>query len=250
MSISRVNSLLIALSLLCSCTGHTESRKDADTLNERILNYWNGVDIATMDGDAREQMIVDCLYIMQHTDSATRKAAWDNLNAQLGYQLDRTVADYLGQPDSPLYSVEMFEEYLESLISVLPPDDMSHARAAYLLENIRKNRPGQQIADLGLTTERSTATSLHEIIKESVSDCLILFYDPDCDSCDETISQLSHNATASPYKIIAISVTDTLNPLPAKWISTRITDPDQLDNNFYLPTLPALYTVSPTGLIK
>lgn len=278
MSISRAVSLLIALlPALCSCSGRTQSIEDnsnADPLRDRIATYWDRTGINAMDENMREQSIVDYLYIVQHADSATRREAWHALNMQLDNSLDRTVSDYLGDPGSPIYAPEMLDEYLVSLLSETGTDDTTRARAEYLLENIRKNCPGDMIADLQLVCADGTVTSLHSLIAgTTVSGTgntggtvsgdvnttgagrprpthgyLIIFYDPECDSCDETIDALSAG-TAGGHTIIAISVTDAVKPLPSDWISTRAADPDALDEAFYHPSLPAIYTVTPTATI-
>ncbi|OKY85059.1 MAG: hypothetical protein BHV69_07180 [Bacteroidales bacterium 52_46] len=278
MSTSRAVSLLIALlPALCSCSGRTQSIEDngnPDQLRDRIATYWDSTGINAMDENMREQSIVDYLYIVQHADSATRREAWHALNIQLGNSLDRTVSDYLGDPGSPLYAPAMLDEYLVSLLSETGTDDTTRARAEYLLENIRKNRPGDVIADLPLVCSDGTATSLHNLIAGTAGSgagntggigsgddnttgagrprpthgYLIIFYDPECESCDETIEALSAG-TAGGHTIIAISVTDTVKSLPPDWISTRVLDPDTLDDAFYLPSLPAIYTVTPSATI-
>lgn len=278
MSTSRAVSLFIALlPALCSCSGRTQSIEDngnADPLRDRIATYWDSSGINAMDEDRREQSIVDYLYIVQHADSATRREAWHALNMQLDNSLDRTVSDYLGDPGSPIYAPEMLDEYLVSLLSEAGTDDTTRARAEYLLENIRKNRPGDVIADLQLVCADGTATSLHSLIagtavsgtgntggtvSEDVNTTgagrlrtthgyLIIFYDPECDSCDEKIYALSAHTPAN-HTIIAISVTDAVKPLPSDWISTRAADPDALDEAFYHPALPAIYTVTSTATI-
>lgn len=278
MSTSRAVNLLIALlAALCSCSGRTQSIEDKgnpDPLRDRIATYWDSTGINAMDDGMREQSIVDYLYIVQHADSATRREAWHALNMQLGYGLDRTVTDYLGDPGSPLYAPAMLDEYLVSLLSETGTDDTTRARAEYLLENIRKNRPGDVIADLPVVCADGTVTSLHSLIAgTTVSGTgntggtvsgdvnttgagrprpthgyLIIFYDPECDSCDETIDALSAR-THAHHTIIAISVTDAVKPLPSDWISTRAADPDALDEAFYHPSLPAIYTVTPSATI-
>lgn len=278
MSTSHAVNLLIALlPALCSCSGRTQSIEDngnADPLRDRIATYWDSTGINAMDENMREQSIVDYLYIVQHADSVTRREAWHALNIQLGNSLDRTVSDYLSDPASPLYAPAMLDEYLVSLLSETGTDDTTRARAEYLLENIRKNRPGDVIADLPVVCADGTVTSLHSLIAgTTVSGTgntggtvsgdvnttgagrprpthgyLIIFYDPECESCDETIDALSAG-TAGGHTIIAISVTDAVKSLPPDWISTRVLDPDTFDDAFYLPSLPAIYTVTPSATI-
>lgn len=254
---SRAVSLLTILMLLCSCSqsSRRENRpsEQTDTLPSRIATYWNGISLDSLSPDMREQLIVDYLYLIANVDSATRAGAWPCLNNALTDHPDRTVTDYLATPDSPLYSPDLLDEYLSQLVAALPPSDAGHVRAAYILENTRKNCPGHPIADLALISATGTRSSLHSILdsfpagkRDSMSDIVapVLFYDPDCDTCDSVINGLSQ--TQPQGEIIAISVTDAVKPLPVGWHSFRSASPDALDSLFYLPTLPALYLVDPT----
>ena len=254
---SRAVSLLaILLIMLCSCSQSAlrENRpsEQPDPLQSRIATYWSDIDPDTVSPDMREQLIVDYLYLIANADSAIRAVAWPRLNDVLADHPDRTVTDYLGSPDSPLYSSAMLDEYLSQLVASLPPSDAGHARAAYLLENTRKNRPGHPIADLVLISATGTRSSLHAILEsipaeerktQSSARALVLFYDPDCDTCDSVIADLSQSQPQT--EIIAVSVTDAVKPLPAGWHSFRAADPVALDSLFYLPALPALYLVDP-----
>lgn len=202
-----------------------------------------------MDSVTLEQSVVDYLYLVGHADSATRIYAWDILRSNLNNHPDKTVTDYLGEPDSPLYSPPMLEEYLECLIRSLPPDNLSHMRAEYLLANIRKNKPGGIISDIRLKTgRRDCNTTLHELIAECDKDCIVLFYDPGCMACDELIDRLSMMRSYQ-YRIIAISITDKAKIFNDDWISARVLNEDELDENFYLPSLPRMYLTTSTGVI-
>lgn len=253
---SRAVSLLSILMMLCSCSQsarrENRSAEQPDPLQSRIAAYWSGIDPDTVSPDMREQLIVDYLYLIANTDSTTRAVAWPRLNDAIADHPDRTVTDYLGSPDSPLYSPAMLDEYLSQLVAALPPSDAGHARAAYLLKNTRKNRPGHPIADLVLISATGTRSSLHAILDslaaeeratESSAGALVLFYDPDCDTCDSVIADLSQSQPQG--EIIAVSVTDAVKPLPAGWHSFRVSDSEALDTLFYLPALPALYLVDP-----
>ena len=162
---SRAVSLLTILMLLCSCSqsSRRENRpsEQTDTLPSRIATYWNGISLDSLSPDMREQLIVDYLYLIANVDSATRAGAWPCLNNALTDHPDRTVTDYLATPDSPLYSPDLLDEYLSQLMAALPPSDAGHVRAAYILENTRKNCPGHPIADLALISATGTPIATH-----------------------------------------------------------------------------------------
>lgn len=245
---SSVNSLLCLMALLCSCAGQSRKVEMTDPLRDRILTFWDSRDVGGYDAGTKEQNIVDYLFLMQHSDSLLRKDAWEELHSALDNELDRTVVDYLGESDSPLYSPSMLEEYLTSLLDRLPDGSIAGAGTAYLLENIRKNRPGEKISDLRLKAPNGLTTTLQRQIHESGKECIILFYDPDCNSCDETISSLAQFAKGQ-YYIIAVSVIGNAKALPQGWGTWLAADADELEENFYLPSLPAMYVTSPSGII-
>lgn len=240
--------LLLTVLLLCGC-GHSGKRKAESTLHERIMSFWSGVDPDSLTADAREQHIVDFLYLMENADSVTRRAAWPLLHAALGEGPDRTVAEYLATPDSPLYSPEMLEEYLMALTRILPHSDAGHIRALFLRENYRKNRSGAPIADLRLLSPKGAPAMLHQAVRMVDTPAryvTVFFYDPDCENCAAVINELA--ASRHPGSVVAVSVTDATAPLPEGWSSFRAACQEELDSTFYLPSLPAFYLVDPALL--
>lgn len=252
MSTLRADGLCLSLLLLAgACMPSAKRPVQPGPLDGRIGSYWNDVDLDTAETGWREQRIVDFLYLMEHADSATRHTGWQRLHAALDSSLDRTVVDYLGESGSPLYAPGLLDEYLVSLVGALPATDAGHIRAAYLLRNIRKNRPGDIVANLPLlaVADSSVPTALHSVLHTlpgNTADVLILFYDPDCDTCDSLISDLAQSVAATP--VIAVSVAGTDKSLPAGWRSFRAAGSEVLDSLFYLPSLPALYYVDPASL--
>lgn len=256
----------------------TENRADSDINEARaaklrayLEKYWDNIDVDTLSEQDREQHLVDYIYLTTNADEATRRQCWQTIARVIpDEQPNRMVCDYLGETDSPLYAPAMLDEYLETLTTLFADGSVERVRIDYLLGNLRKNRPGSVIADLDLVvTTDGTRTTLHKLIAQSGTDTQILFYDPECEECAATISRLTNEYRT----VIAISVTGIAMPtstngsnavsdsqrssadvgtktLPAEWHSCIAIDMDQLDENYYLPTLPRLYTVTPTAQIK
>lgn len=191
-----------------------------------------------------EQQIVDRIYIISNMPDSVRNAEWLSFIAQEPEQPNRTAVEYLGTPDSPLYAPLMLDEYLEVLIANATDVGVS-SRAEYLLENYRKNRVGEPIADLDVVVD-GRHTTLHRLIK---GESLVVIYDPDCTSCAALFDDL--RASQMPgVQIITVSITEQTKPGEANWIMAATADEDQLEDKFYLPTLPMVYTVSGDGIIK
>ncbi len=225
---------------------------DGSLLADHILHFWDDVDVKDLDGDQKEQMIVDFLYVMGHVDSIVRVGGWECLDSVLASDgPDKLVVEYLGEPGSPLYSPRILEEYLVCMTAGEPAGKHSarRERAAFLLENVRKNSPGEVIADLVLERD-GEAVSMREMIKGlAVADnIMLLFYDPDCETCEYLITRL-WSAGNRTDTIVAVSVTDRSRPLPSGWISVTVADPDELDDLFWLPSLPSVYIVDSKGIV-
>lgn len=224
----RVNLIVIWLLLLLSGCGGKPAAKE-------------GAPSVATDTD---RQIIDALYLANGLDSAGRRDCWEFImELDPDDQPNRTATEYLRDSSSPLYNPALLDEYLLYLMAALPDGDLRRERVGYLLDCIRKNRSGQTIADLDLLTADGRRTSLHCEIN---TDACVLFYDPDCADCSALIEELG----ATDVAVIAISITDSIKPLPTRWLSARAIDADQLDDRFYLPALPALYPVNSSAIIR
>lgn len=245
---------LIAVTLGVSCAQGQNADQgrvvNQERLRDHLAEYWRGVDVSALPEDTLEQKIVDYLFLTAHGDSVTRRQSWTELAAVFTESYpEQWVVDYLGDRESPLYAPALLDEYLVTLTDVLPADNLQRSRVMYLLENIRKNRAGAEIADIELAIPDGENSTLHSKITEMASrgaeEVVVLFYDPDCGECSRAISELS----ASGAAVVAVSITDEVKPLPAEWISSMAADPDELDDKYYLPEMPEIYRVTPAGII-
>lgn len=271
--------LFILLLLTSGCShaagkGKVGNNKDKNNLAGHLKEFRESVNPDSMTPEELEQWTVDYIYITQNADSVTRKEAWRFLAAEIyGNRPDRTVTDYLGDPESPIHDPEMLEEYLLAVLEN-PADETSRLRAEYILKDIRKNRPGSRIADLGVITPQGKSTTLHRMITEAFdspaakdSVATILFYDPECDTCTETIATIASekesrriiainvsstadkNASSTNKNILhadkTISIKDKEQSIPASWIKGRVKNEEEGEENFHFPRLPAIYEVAP-----
>lgn len=198
-----------------------------------------------------EQQTVDALYRIQLSDSLTRAGAWPRLIALSADTPSPLIVRYLSDPESPLYSPPLLDEYLTAAIAATDDNTPANLRARRHLALLRLNAPGTLITDLNLLTPDAIPVTLHTILgiaEDPAEELLILFYDPGCDACDGAIAELSSSAPPG-VRIIAISVTDTLSPLPDTWLNLRVADPDALHDAYYIPSLPALYRLSPDARV-
>jgi len=241
MSTLRAISLITLLLLLLSC-GRQEGKERKEKPRTDHVDT--------------EQMIVDRLYMLSRIAPSQRKENWKDFAEGIGENSDRTVVDYLGNPDSPLYSPELLDEYLETLTELFPDSSSEHQRALYLIKKLEMNRPGEPIADLRLWLGE-TETTLMKLISGREGETIVFFYDPECESCDAMIESLERR-DGKQENIIAVNVTGEKREerragrdrkLPSSWMSTRVVDSDELDERFYIPYLPSVYVVAADGII-
>lgn len=242
---------LLTANISSACSRSAQQPPVNPDLRRHITAYWDSIDIPSLSDAELEQRLVDFIYITQHADSTTRTESWLTLSRLFPHDIpNRTVTDYLGHSDSPLYAPEMLEEYLATTLAATNPDDHTYGRIKYLYDNVRKNKKGSRIADLKVSTSAGEHTTLHHILSAHTGGSVLLFYDPECENCAETIAQLAGpQAPPADMQIVAICISQSPKQLPLGWISTTVDSPQQLDDNFYLPTLPVVFTLSPDGTI-
>lgn len=247
MSISRVISICIIMVLAnVGCTGKEHQSKGDTDLYDKVLSYWNKVDVDRLPQDSLEQQIVDYLYLAGLLNREDREKTWTGFYRKIKEHPNKTVVDYLGEPDSPLYSQTLLEEYLVNFLEY-SEDNAESMRAEYLLKNVRKNRVGEKISDIKVLKD-NRKISLNRLIEETGRECLIMFYDPDCSSCDAEFGKLN-NIDLTGIEIITISISGTEKVVNESWISTHVADVEELDDRFYYTSLPSIYIVSKDGLI-
>ena len=120
-----------------------------------------------------------------------------------------------------------------------------------ILKAALKNRPGTTAADFSYTDRKGRVTSLRAT---PVNDLLLLiFYDPDCESCREVITYLSHNEAVSELvadgtlKILTIysggdrELWDSTSVIPEAWTDGFDTGRISSENLYILRASPTIY---------
>lgn len=259
-----VISLTAILMLSGACSGNKSSSATppATGISLWLEKYWDSIpykgDADNDDNlDDMEQHIVDYLYVASSVDSITALSAMSKMvDALPGPHPLRTVADYLFEYDSPIHNLALLRLYLMAVVANAGTTQAEKERAGWLLNNVSKNMPGGQIADLPLIISALSEhplpampreITLHGLLDKLHEDTILLFYDPDCENCKEFI--LNPDRIPSSVSVIAISVSNDCSPLPENWTSTISSSPEILDENFYLPSLPQIYHLSPQRII-
>lgn len=238
--------LIILVCQGCSGRAHTTGSTVQDSLYTKVHHYWDDVNVDDLPEDSLEQIMVDYLYLLAHTEDAEREILWQDFYRKIAEHPSRIVVEYLGNADSPMYSYPLLEEYLVGILKH-SHDPTTRMRSEYLLDNYRKNSVGTTIANLKVIA-RGKDTTLHRLIQEANQRCMIIIYDPECSSCEEFFARLrSHKPTE--LEIIAISITARARHIDKSWISSIAKYEEEVSEKYYYSSLPSVYIVSKEGII-
>lgn len=232
-----------------------------ETINDTILHYWDNLnvsDTATLfRKEVGEQQLVDYLYLLNKTSAGS---AHDGLITLLDKMLTNQalfdhfislIEKYLDHPDSPLRNEEQYISVLEYCIKDERLDARYKIRSQYQLSMLYKNRLGHAAEDFNYSTPSADQGSLYKIDAPLT---LLLFYDPDCENCRETISQLSNSKMLKAMQrkkelqVLAIYTADNLglwkdyaSSIPAEWINGSDKQQIHKQKKYDLRAFPTFY---------
>ncbi len=223
------------------------------------LHFWDGMDWAdhsrSLDSAFVEQNFANYLSILPIADSIAQAQSVAKLMTaaaadSLAYSFLSDVAcRYLDDLYSPMRSEELFILFLREMIHSDATDATMKLRYDYRLREAMKNRPGTKAADFKMTLRNGHMTTLHEAASRN-SHTIMVFYDPDCDHCKETLAMLSDMQLPPGTAILAVdAMTDrerfeqTKSSLPASWSVAFAIDPVEEMELYSLPALPSIYLI-------
>ena len=211
----------------------TEPQARLEFLMERYWSMFDFNDTTAINQTTAEQGFVDYINLLQYADSAVAAESVrifaDSIarNEQRQQHFDGLIDHYLGNPDSPMRNDVTYAH----LLRVLP----KMPQRTFLLGQITKNQPGTIANDLPLgraasacvvyTSEEEPEPRLYYVESPLT---LLVFYDPDCEHCQEMMPQIRRMMDAgyaSQTCAIYINVEENTAARQA----------------YYLPALPALY---------
>ena len=257
-------------------------QKPADRANYIIVHFWDAMDFSdtarSHDQDFMEQNFSNFISVFPYASEQARQAAVDALLDKAeadssAYVMLKNIAEkYLYEPNSPMLSEAYYMLFLERYAKATILGEQGTIRPRRQLETARKNRPGMTAADFAYTTREGRRTTLHQTVCEG--ELLLMFYDPDCEHCQETMKQLeasealSAAVASSRLQVLAVYSGDdhdlwqrTAPQLPAAWTVGYETGVLQETGSYVLRAMPTLYLldrdkkvlakdVSPTQLLN
>lgn len=181
-----------------------------------VGHYWDNFDFGDTSlmhrPEITEQAFVDFIDILRYNqpeDAANAEhtmleKAMTGSPAMFAYFVDM-YEKYLYDPNSPMMNEELFIPVLQYIVSSDKVGEFEKIRPAHQLEMALKNRKGSIATDFTYTLASGAKKKLSGITTEYT---LLMFYNPDCESCRETKRQIVNspviNANLHRMTILAI----------------------------------------------
>lgn len=167
--------------------------------------------------------------------------------------LTRTADDYLFNPNSPFYNEMLYSVYLEVLLGKLPQADAMRSSYEFKLALLKRNSPGNTATDFTYYLSDGSQRKLSATpVKNNC--LLLLFYDPECESCHEVLLQMASDVTLAEAvrngKLSVLAVytegndeawRKALPDMPKGWIVGTDREAIKLGALYDLKAMPSLY---------
>lgn len=228
-----------------------------------LSHYWDHFDFqdSTLIAlpEMSEQAFVNYLQILAYADQPTQQA---NIKAMLRKAeagspsmfsyFTGLYEKYLYDPNSPIRNEELYIPVLEYMISSVSLKEINKVRPRHQLEIAQKNRPGHPAIDFTYTLPSGKTGRLYGI---AATYTLLIFYNPDCHECKNTVEQLSASPLINKLlkekklQILALYPDENLSlwrnklaEIPSAWMTAYDAGQKITHQNLYnLNAIPTLY---------
>jgi len=195
--------------LLCTCSANSgESNAMAKQQKDSILieRFWDTYDftdtIRLSSSATTERMLVD--YLSQLSELTEERACENIRRLVLKTKVNKVVnrwflqrlEHHLYEPDSSLRNDSYYISVLEEALTSGHLDGMMRIRPLYQLKMLKKNRIGIKAADFTFILSTGEFQKLWDV---SAKYTLLLFYDPDCIYCRQSMMELSESSVINSF---------------------------------------------------
>jgi len=197
------------IGLLWSCNGNNKSKKESnETISQKastlsaadssLLHFWDKFDMKdtaqVKNPDKGEQHLADFIGLLSKTpDSAMRDKAVDLMldkaksNRASFDHFIKLYERYLYDGNSPMRNDIIYESFLRYMIKTDLLSDLEKEAYRPVYKLVLRNKVGQPAEDFSYELANGTKQKLSQTKGKYT---FLIFYDPDCTHCKETIHQL------------------------------------------------------------
>ena len=270
--------IILPALVFIGCSGKVNTDKEEKIESTSDLTYvmdhfWEKVNFKMpherVDSDRFEQTFVDYLPLLSLAGDSLRKEGVKNLlqKARQDTAMYEWIVDlayhYLYDPNSPMLNESLYKPFLEVMVENPFPDETSSLRAAFQLEEVRKNNPGDIAPDFSFETREGLTKNLYDI--KASERIMLIFYDPECDHCEDVMDRISNNPEINEdinkglLTILAVSSGNDRQKwqqkssyLPSNWIVGYENGDLEDDGRYILRASPTIFLLdaNKTILIK
>lgn len=264
----------LIVGLLWACNGNNKSKKESNetmqqkaatlnTADSSLLHFWDKFDMKdsaqVKSPDIGEQKLADFIGLLSKTpDSAMRDKAVDLMldkaksNRPSFDHFVQLYEHYLYDGNSPMRNDSIYESVLRHLIKTDLLSDLEKEAYRPIYKLVRRNKVGQLAEDFNYELASGTKQKLSQTKAKYT---FLIFYDPDCSHCKETIHQLRDTPqllqlfAQRQVQVLAIDPwgdrsrwKDYQSELSDQWINGFDSDSKILSFNLYdLKASPTIY---------
>lgn len=244
------------------------------TARSETIHYWDDVDFAdraVLSNVAAMEERVEAYLTLLHTIASEdilavefRELLSKARENEGAFELvTRLMEIALFSLDSPLRDEERYLVFLNEWKKVGCLDQVEALILDDKIEMVGKNRMGTLATDFCFTTPDGTGRTLMGSLPPEGADLLLLFFDPDCNSCEETIEAMKRDRTMASdvlqgrLQVLAVYPGDNeqswrrkLKDMPADWtVGINFNEIEDGDLYFF-PEMPTIYLLDWQGIIK
>lgn len=264
----------LIVGLLWACNGNNNSKKESNettpqkasmtsTADSSLLHFWDKFDMndtaQVKNPDIGEQKLADFIGLLSTTaDSALRDKAVDRMldkaksNRPNFDHFIKLYERYLYDGNSPMRNDIVYESVLRYLIKTDLLSDLEKEAYRPIYKLLLRNKVGQLAEDFNYELANGTKQKLSQTKAKYT---FLLFYDPECSHCKETIHQLRDTPQLvqlfeqQQVQVLAIDPwgdrnkwKDYMPEISEKWINGFDSESKILSFNLYdLKASPTIY---------
>lgn len=226
------------------------------------MHYWDSFNFSDTSylrfPEVTEQAFADYLDVLRLVSFPTVSSSLKRMvkqaatNQQMLLYFTELYEKYLSEPASPFRNEEWLIPVLEVVTRSSVLEEADKIRPAYLLEQLLKNRVGEQATDFTYTSIDGQHGSLYHTEAPRL---VLFFYDPDCHTCQETVEDMAASAflreqiEAGKLKVLAVYPGEEAEvwqsyreKIPVSWINACDRSGKLINDELYdFKLFPVLY---------
>lgn len=238
---------------------------DEEMADSIFIFFWDDKDFRNLDQVSNRDEFVrkftDFAELLNNcNDSLTGARAVENLiekssvNPEAFKIIKETASQFFYEPVSPFMNEESYIHFLNYYSNSEFLNESTKKRYRFLLNIALKNRPNYKASDFEFITKDDRKQNLWNFPLKDKSRLLLIFYDPDCDSCKEIIDnlakneKLNHQIKNDEIQVLAIYPGDdiklwkeNLSSLPNEWTVGMDTGNIEEQDLYYFFNFPTVY---------